>query len=457
MFLGLIFSLSFALADDRSTVGSSNPVQGDRCFPEIKFISGSRLRESSPIAKAEKGDTVKVPCRGDLKCDFDLYYHTPFGFDPKKKSLIVFSGGPGSSSHSAPDELQKTYGWAKDLGLNLILFDQRGIAFSRPQSRAIYANPKFYSSEYTVQDAAAVLDKLQVKEAIIYGPSYGTVPATMFAHEFPQRTSAVILEGIHDGKTSVNENADALTKSVRLLSPHAKQVLKAYVQSDSAKIEISGMFPILLKAMVQGYGRRGIQDFEKRLGLQGNPTSSQLENAVLHFGDSMRDPRESTGLDNDSLVNNFLSTKELGLFPEIPVSMTFDADFNLKAGGLNFYRSEALNCGIDEKSVHNFDAKNFPVKDKMLYIEGDLDPNTPMPGALRHFKEVAPKGSIFLSVSDAGHNPISNFMNCDVGPCPSLEIQAARRKQFVELIRAFLSDGGVVNTDRLNSELRKKP
>ena len=56
-----------------------------------------------------------------------------------------------------------------------------------------------YTVEAFVADAAAVLDRLGLRQAVVFGHSMGSVIAQRFAMAYPQRTLALILEGAFPG------------------------------------------------------------------------------------------------------------------------------------------------------------------------------------------------------------------------------------------------------------------
>ena len=80
----------------------------------------------------------------------------------------------------------------------------RGISCSKPLTENLFLDSRFYSSENTAKDAKAIIDFLGIKKAVIYGQSYGTVPATIFASLFKSKTEALIIEGvIYEGNESL--------------------------------------------------------------------------------------------------------------------------------------------------------------------------------------------------------------------------------------------------------------
>ena len=113
---------------------------------------------------------------------------------------MVFEGGPGGSCHRGDPffaGLAKTW--------NVVLFDQRGICLSRPDSEALYQRSDFYSSLNTVRDADLIRQHLGIESWSTVGASYGSVLATMSASIFEANTRAVLLIGsIYNGRNDAD-------------------------------------------------------------------------------------------------------------------------------------------------------------------------------------------------------------------------------------------------------------
>lgn len=116
-----------------------------------------------------------------------IYYWLKKPFDPNQQTLVFLAGGPGASSHDGE--------FAGEFDFNIVYLDQRGVSCSKPLSHELSHDPKFYSSENTAHDLELVRKDLGVDRISVYGHSYGTVPATIYASRFPSQTQALILEG----------------------------------------------------------------------------------------------------------------------------------------------------------------------------------------------------------------------------------------------------------------------
>lgn len=111
-------------------------------------------------------------------------YYAEYG-NPDGEPIIAFHGGPGY--YSSP-------GQAERFNLKtcrVILFDQRGCGKSTP-SGEINKN----TTTDLIQDAAALLDHLAVEKISIYGASWGSTLALLFAQKYPERVKKMLLAKI---------------------------------------------------------------------------------------------------------------------------------------------------------------------------------------------------------------------------------------------------------------------
>ena len=121
--------------------------------------------------------------------------------NPKGKTVICFHGGPGywSNLKTAKNFNLKKY--------KVILFDQRGCGKSLPLGEM-----NDNTTQDLVDDAAKLLDFLKIDEkVIVFGSSWGSTLALLFAETFPQRVERLILSKVflanHDNRTWELENS----------------------------------------------------------------------------------------------------------------------------------------------------------------------------------------------------------------------------------------------------------
>ncbi len=138
-----------------------------------------------------------------------LYYHE-YG---KGEPVILLSGGPGVSCNQEQEvaiELSKN--------CRAILLEQRGTGISIPQP----FDSTTINLKAALSDLNLLLDHLHLKEAIIYGHSWGGTLAMAFATNFPKRVKALILTATgpfkvdNSGRTLILNMNARLSKSERL-------------------------------------------------------------------------------------------------------------------------------------------------------------------------------------------------------------------------------------------------
>jgi len=129
------------------------------------------------IGKLNAQQTDSIPFEGGY-----LYYHV-YG---KGKPVVILTGGPGISCQQQEDVALK-------VGQNhqAILVEQRGTGRSMPK----VLNKENINMEVAANDIKFILDQLKIKEATIYGHSYGSLLAVYFGAKYPARVNQLILAG----------------------------------------------------------------------------------------------------------------------------------------------------------------------------------------------------------------------------------------------------------------------
>tara|TARA_Y100000389_G_scaffold119102_1_gene116281 strand:- start:1137 stop:2069 length:933 start_codon:yes stop_codon:yes gene_type:complete len=99
--------------------------------------------------------------------------------------LIFLHGGPGAGTSPI---YQKYFNPKK---YRLIMFDQRGCGKSKPYGE-VFQN----SAQDLIDDINSILDFLKIEKAHIYGGSWGSTLALLYAQANPGRVTSLILRGI---------------------------------------------------------------------------------------------------------------------------------------------------------------------------------------------------------------------------------------------------------------------
>ena len=105
--------------------------------------------------------------------------------NPDGIPLVFLHGGPGAGV----SPLYRRYFDPKIY--KIILFDQRGSGKSTP-----YASCDNNTSQDLIEDIKSLLDHLDISRTIIYGGSWGSTLALLYAQKHPDTVSSLVLRGI---------------------------------------------------------------------------------------------------------------------------------------------------------------------------------------------------------------------------------------------------------------------
>ena len=112
-------------------------------------------------------------------------YYREFG-NPKGEAIICFHGGPGFLSRA---ETAKKFDLKK---YRVVMFDQRGCGKSEPAGCM-----EHNTTQDNVDDVVRLLELLEINEKVIlFGGSWGSTMALMFAITYPKVVKAMILSKI---------------------------------------------------------------------------------------------------------------------------------------------------------------------------------------------------------------------------------------------------------------------
>ncbi len=113
------------------------------------------------------------------KLYFELYGN------PKGIPVIFLHGGPGAGFSD------KDKSFFDKRRYNVILFDQRGASRSKP-----FGSIKDNTTQHLVNDINKILDYLKFDKVYVFGGSWGSTLALVYAIHNPERVAGLILRGI---------------------------------------------------------------------------------------------------------------------------------------------------------------------------------------------------------------------------------------------------------------------
>lgn len=337
--------------------------------------------------------------------EWPLYAWTTEPFDPEKPSVLFFNGGPGQSSHGQT--------WTLD-GWNVIFWDQRGIACSKPEYLSSYLDQFSYSISGTADDALKVLDLYGLEEVSLLAVSYGTAPATVFAHRFPDRVRSIVLEGtLANGSRELHDLA------------HAQKILIRFfddlTQEDQDRLRSWSKLPGISPTWFSRVGyyfltlNDGLSKFElflDRLAEMGVPDPSFFNN----FGDRAF---EDDPLGFSAVVFAAIACGELSQGIDGSTSGLVLTEQSLSPTEDNSAKLLCAKYGVSKK--RDFLASNFPIVKPVIYFQGVLDGATEATQAIEHFRQVPQNGaSLYLRV-DGGHSPLLGEITDGFSNQPSLQ------------------------------------
>lgn len=372
----------------------------------IDYKDGVTLcRELTKNKTNEIGKWVKVPIdyNSPQSPTTLIYSYTTSKFDPAKPSLIYFMGGPGSSSHGSEFSLPNT---------NVIFFEQRGIGCSRPKTQELFLDPSYYSSENTANDALLILNAYDINKAAIFGHSYGTVPATIFASIFPKRTQALLLEGvvfkadeslwISPRKIGYMQNFfDLLTENQR------HRILSVSARPDIPKTWFSYMARMALSV---GNFKDGLMGF---LDSTVFATSENQEQADKEFAEAMTDmiptadtttPAEQGGL--GEVTMGMIACQEMNMADPMMSHLLYFENERLIPDRNNIERTSMCEpLGLAHVEKPQYSAERYPFDAPVTYFLGEHDSATSLDQGLNHFNFSGSKNKQALILLKGGHAP----------------------------------------------------
>lgn len=366
-------------------------------IPEA-YLSGVEVcAKNLDSRQNELGRWIKVPIdysslpRGTT----DLYTWTKKPYDAQKKTVVFVSGGPGDTAHSSSLDLNE---W------NIIFFDQRGNSCSRPATKELYLDRSFYSSEKTARDIEEIRKAYAADTISVYGVSYGTVPAHLYGHFFPQTTRAVALEGVvYEGGSRLIQPARR-TKILQRFFDSLPEKIQNRILELSTHPEVAptwfssaGMMMLYLDDPLGSYLHflnNILWNDDVAIGvLKSFEKSNSEEDVEYGFGHVMM---------------GMIGCQELGMnLPGLSFYSVFQNRRLVSDGKNHFIDSYCRSLGFTESAISKiYKATDYPTQTPTTYIQGALDGATSANNAVDHFKNVANGFAQLILVREGGHMPL---------------------------------------------------
>lgn len=367
------------------------------------YLSGPEVcKKNSSFVSKELGTFLQVPI--DYKNrelgNTPLYFWTLTAFNSEKSTILFVNGGPGGSSHK--EEFSAPFD-----DFNLVYFDQRGVNCSKPPTQELYLSSSFYSSEIIAQDIEEIRKSLGVSQLTIYGHSYGTVPATIYASLYPGSTHAVVLEGtVFAGGAALFQSdytRGMIQATFKRLSPEIQKEILKYSKDPRVS---ANWFSRLAKYMMAE--TNSFMHINRWLSTIFDPDlkESLINNLNSFSHDSVFDPEFGSSL----VFYAMLACQELGQnSPEASFYSVFNEKGQLVSD--QDVSSQIRLCReLNVPSGQLYSATRFPVQVPVTYFQGETDSATIMPEARKHFEQVPRGFAQILILQDGGHLSNMNFL-----------------------------------------------
>ncbi len=380
-------------------------------LPEA-YLSGPEVCAKHTRSK-EREIWLQVPVdyQDESKGVTPLYAWTKKTFDPQKKTMIFVSGGPGDTAHHSHLSLSD---W------NVVFFDQRGNSCSRPMTRELYLTPSFYSSENTTRDIDEIRKHLKLAQISVYGVSYGTVPAHLYGHFFPNSTRAIVLEGIiyQGGETLMRpvERTQMLQDFFDTLPENTQE--RILELSHHPEVKSNWFSNVGMKMLYQDNAHEVLNIF----------LSNIIWNEEL-FVTLMKSFEETNPKDSEfgfgNVMMGMIGCQELGM--NLSKASFYSIFHNKKLISDNKNLQQQHYCQdlgfLPDTPTELYNASQKPSLAKTTYFQGTLDGATVKGSAIKHFNQATRGFAQLILIDKAGHLPVYGTIASGYGKGEDLELR----------------------------------
>lgn len=356
----------------------------------------------------EQGKWVRVPkdYKDSSKGYIEIYAYTRKTFNNSLPTVIFVDGGPGQNTHQIEDILPSDQ-------FNQINFDQRGVGCSTPDTWEQYSDESLYSSANTVLDMDEIRKAFGINSWSVYGVSYGTIPATIYASKFRANVNSVTLEGVLGSVENLgrfNFKAEKWNLVLKSLNQNQRLEFDKIITGNDEKKQ-----RILLEYFgMSGYRDAGYRQLREKILLKLFPENGgfneefyqEIKKSYFARQNRFKTPQQPGAVDDNILI--IFYCKELGAFDKDKYSLdyNFENGFFEKPSTLkSTWKQDCHKHNIYEQDQNIYDEAMYPVFSTVYYMQGSHDAATIATGAWSHWSKV-PKSKVFFLFSiKGGHNP----------------------------------------------------
>lgn len=418
-----IFEMLISTSLVLSTIACSESKKQPKAIPRpsnevtaANYLNGRAFcNKYSEITSKEHGIFVQVPVdyNDPTQGTTEVYAWTNKPFNPNLKTYIYLDGGPGSNSHGSsnflniPKEIFPN-NESLDNQWNQIFLDQRGLGCSAPSTFEQYKNPNFYSSRNTTLDMDAVRKTYGISKWTVYGISYGTVPATIYASKSPELTRALVIEGIVSNTKelrSEDAKADKMNQIISQFNSAQRSNFKKIWKDDRYQSILTSLFSYM---MYKNGGYKQFKDYLLTIITSDGQINYQaldaLEKILQEYDQAQSSPQAPGNVDEQFF--HTLYCKELNLSGTQKYTYFEEYSFMFRTHSYEYNDTDCENYGVTKKMIHRYNSVDYPVSVHVAYFQGTHDGATSMIGAVSHWTNVPQASSQMLVSTRGGHNPM---------------------------------------------------
>ena len=432
----VIFQVSCQKSDSKPAVG--NVIDETLVLKVTKenFISGKKFCalyvNSTEYNSKEFGVWVEVPKNYQEPSEkIKIYAYTRKPFNPNLPSVIFIDGGPGQNTHHSEDIYESSF--------NQINFDQRGVGCSTADTWEEYIKTDQYSSKNTVQDIEMIRKYFDIKSWAVYGVSYGTVPATMYASKYPTVSKALVLEGVLGSVDHLSRSSFLVEKWNLVLKQLTQKQLESFesiiFSKDGKKMAILAEYLGMSAYMDAGFIQLKEKIFDKLFPVAGGISDSffeELNTRIKKFKKRYATPQQPGAVD-DNILTTFYC-KELNAFAKDK----FEVNYYRGVGFVEeptdkktHWKEDCHQLGLTEEKQELYNESQYKVRRPTYYLQGSHDAATVASGAMEHWRVVPQDRAYFLLAVKGGHNPGLSKLNAGNEKI-KLEHQDLYKKAFLD-------------------------
>lgn len=354
-------------------------------------------------------------------------WHRPPGRDAP--TVVLLGGGPGESLLNQRDQWIQRLGIPNEFGV--VLMDSRGLGTnalssvlqSLDETEALNVLTQNQKSLQVAKDLLAVILKLSLNRIIVFGVSYGTVPALILtdlierSHPSKAEPLGLILDSVidsfEDGSQIGLRMSAAFDQTLNQLPALSRARVRSRLSKLATYYESTGLLISPLDLLIQGL----------LVQKQDNPALKTFLQFVLStHGDNLKKLQEYV----DTHAPNVPSVDQVRFFhniycsdlaslgaPRFPVIRWDTGSDRVRPSGLNSCPDSAI--GGQTLRQHNlFQSSRYKVHSPIVYFSGGKDIATPRSQALAHAsRQTLSSNLVEVFLPSGGHAVLADLSsNC---------------------------------------------